>query len=176
MNLREQRLWLEAHPGMPLDENISERQDAVVTVEPYPDAEEDIARLLPEHLREIDEHLSHAIPELDKEFYRRLWDIGTLYVVTARDNAELVGYIVTAINRHPHYRGQICAFGTLCYVIPEYRGRGIFSRMLQESERVVGYLGIGMIAMGARLTHDSGKSLVKCGFSPLETAYLKVFR
>lgn len=61
--------------------------------------------------------------EIEPDFglYRGLSDAGRLVLITARDSAVLVGYIVAYLYQSPHHKKMLVANGDSIYIEPEFR-------------------------------------------------------
>ena len=59
--------------------------------------------------------------EPDMEQYQRLQDSGVLVILTLRDEAALVGYLVAAVYRSLHHKKMVCANVDTLYVEPDHR-------------------------------------------------------
>lgn len=171
--LRAQREWLEAHPGVALDEKAPAR-DPVLAIESYGSVKPELERLLVEHLREIDPHLASYEIAMSDAIYGSLDRAGILSVVTARDDGALVGYLLLAFLPHPHYKWVTFGSVTLVYVAKAWRGSGVYGRMLDRALDLGKDCGVELFACGARHSHAGDRALVRRGFVPFETTYLRV--
>jgi predicted GNAT superfamily acetyltransferase len=59
--------------------------------------------------------------EPDFDAYQRLSDVGALAVVTLRDEARLVGYVVGFTYRALHHKHILGGIGDTVYIEPDYR-------------------------------------------------------
>lgn len=85
-----------------------------------------------------DQDLFHI--DMDWDLYRALDSIGKLLTCTARDESRLVGWHLSVIGPHPHYRSTVFGLQDTYYVLPEYRsdpmtGIRLFMFMEEESRR-----------------------------------------
>ena len=115
------------------------------------------------------------IPKVDVDglFYARLESAGCLHVVTARDEARLVGYYVGAVLPQPHYKNIICASADLYYLAPEYRKaqNGVmFLLFIQDSlkER-----GVQWVIMGTKMNKDLGELYRALGYEKTDEVWRK---
>lgn len=172
MNVREQRQWLEQHPGIPLDES-GER--VLYGVESYIDALPELKAIYPEHWAEI--ALDKAAIPLDPDYdaYERMAFAGILHLVTARKGGELVGYHLSMIHGHMHYRTSRTCFTDIFYLKPAYRTGMVGYKLLRFFRDSVQGMGVQKIYMGTKLAHDIGPLLERLGFKPIERIYTMVF-
>lgn len=91
--------------------------------------------------RELDDMLKLHVEELSKfsskldpdwNVYQKLEDNNLLHIVTARDNEKLVGYYVSIIATHHHYKNSIIAENDIHYVLPEYRKGWLGYKFLKQ--------------------------------------------
>ena len=99
------------------------------TLEQIRDEEfEDILKL---HSKELTEFSFQLNPNWDT--YQQLEDIDALHIVTARDNEKLVGYYVSIITTHHHYKDALIAENDLHYILPEYRKGWLGYKFLKQA-------------------------------------------
>lgn len=142
--------------------------------EPFWQALEDAAPLLPRHFDEIAENkeiLGRPDPDLDR--YRILDATGKLHTLVARDGARLVGYFVCITDNALHYRTIRAGSEDLYYLAPEYRGRPGFQLIL-EAERMMRELGVQVATMKTKEANNKGPVLERLGWRPFERVYCKV--
>jgi L-amino acid N-acyltransferase YncA len=73
------------------------------------------------HWEEIAIHRD-AIPlDPDVAEYQRLEDAGILSVVVGRHEGEVIGYYISFVKPHLHYRSTLHAFTDVYYVVPAFR-------------------------------------------------------
>ena len=73
-------------------------------------------------------------PAWDK--YVQMELAGTLYFFAARDGKKLVGYIITILHPHLHFRDMLYAFVDALYLKPKYRD-GDSKTFVLENEAVL---------------------------------------
>jgi len=81
--------------------------------------DEEFEDMLKLHSKELTEFSFPLNPNW--ELYQQLADSDMLHIVTARDNRKLIGYHVSFILIHHHYKDMIVAENDLHYILPEYR-------------------------------------------------------
>ena len=64
--------------------------------------------------------------------YQRLEDINALHIVTARDAEKLVGYYVSIITTHHHYKDALIAENDVHYILPRYRKGWLGYKFLKQ--------------------------------------------
>lgn len=170
----EREFWKE-HPGEPFDEGAFARSAPVFSVERYQDTIAEVRLLYPAHWAEI--ALDHAaIPlEPDYERYDALAAAGILHLVTARVQRELIGYHLSMIHGHLHYKSSLTCFTDIFYLKPEHRNGFTGYKMLKFFRDSVRTMGVQKVYMGTKLSHDIGPLLERLGFKAIERIYSQVF-
>jgi GNAT superfamily N-acetyltransferase len=174
-----ERKFFSEHPGVPFDEGAyrrEERAPVVFAVERFEQCRGDAAALLKDHWREI--ALDQDVIELDPDWekYAALAKDGALHVVTARDGGELVGYHLSVIRPHLHYKASLTCFSDVMYLKPEYRQGLTGYKLIRFFRDSVKARGVQKIYMGTKLALDLDPILRRLGFTPIERVYTQVFR
>ena len=174
--LATERAFFAEHPGGVFDE-AWHVQDAAVTyaVEAYHDALPEVRELLEEHWREV--ALDHATIKLDPDYerYASLAASGALHLCTARSNGMLVGYHISLINSHLHYKSSLTCFTDIFFLRKQYRTGLTGYKLLKFFRDSVKKRGVQKIYMSMKLTHEIGPLLERLGFKPIERVYTVVF-
>jgi len=131
--------------------------------------------MYPEHWAEIALDKDAIKLDPDYEKYRAMAEAGILHLVTARCDGRLVGYHLSMIYPHMHYRKSLTCFTDVFYLKPEYRVGMIGYKMLKFFRDSVKARGVQKIYMGTKLSHDIGPLLLRLGFNPIERIYTLVF-
>ena len=138
-------------------------------LETLADALQDIGPLLENHYEEICAHpeLLQLNPDLDR--YHLIQAAGGLQIYTARDRGELVGYVVSILGPHLHYRDTIQAIVDLIYIDPEMRGGTLGYRLLKGALRELRNSGgAELISVHMKVKHPFRSLLSKLGFELVE--------
>ncbi|MHB8815838.1 MAG: GNAT family protein [Steroidobacteraceae bacterium] len=167
------------HPGEPFDEGAYEkieRQPVAFAVETYRQAQPGIADLLPAHWEEI--ALDKDAIKLDVDWANYAWlaEQGMLHIVTARDGNVLVGYHISIIRPHAHYKGSLTCFSDIMYLKPEYRAGMTGYKLIRFFRDSVKAKGVQKIYMMTKLTLDLDPILRRLGFKAIERVYTQVFQ
>lgn len=145
-------------------------------VEQWDACRAEMAPLWEPHYREIAIH-QDAIPlapNIDE--YNVLHAAGQLCVIVGRAAGRIVGYHISIIKPHLHYRNTLHAFGDVYYLAPEYRGNGGGDLMLKAVDEA--YLARGVVkAFSAyKIKHPLGKLFAAHGWEETETVVTKLFK
>jgi GNAT superfamily N-acetyltransferase len=73
------------------------------------------------HWEENGQYRDRVQLEPDILAYERLESCNALCLVTARSEGWLVGYYLSNVLRHPHYRETLFSFNDAYYLLPEFR-------------------------------------------------------
>src|SRR5215510_1447608 len=107
----------------------------------------------------------------DFDDYITLQNLGRLVLIGAYDHSALICYTVHSIWRHYNDRTLLMAQRRSQYVMQEYRGRGIATKMLELSHDELRRRGVHKVLLNDRGMHRD--YLRKLGYSRLETVYCK---
>jgi ribosomal protein S18 acetylase RimI-like enzyme len=99
---------------------------------------------------------------------------GTLHCFGLYSDGGLVGYAIFQVSAHLHFKSTRYAFNSGLYVKPECRRGNAGSKLLVESERLLGRMGIKKITYSVPDTSALGPVLKKGGYVPSETYYTKL--
>jgi GNAT superfamily N-acetyltransferase len=129
--------------------------------------------LLEEHWAEIatDKSIELA-PDFDN--YQLLQDTDHLHMLFCRDEInQIIGYMVTFITPHMHYKNMIYAQNDLIYIHPNHRRGSLASRMLKVFEQQMKEKGVDVIHMHVKVAFEFGAMLTRIGFMHEENIYRK---
>lgn len=106
------------------------------------------------------------------EAYRGCSKVDGLLLVTARENGVLVGFIVSFIAAHPHWKDVRMAMTDMIYLEPSARKGRNFQRMLEFCKTQVKLRGASyfLASLPARRAH--GKILERAGWKEWERIYV----
>lgn len=107
----------------------------------------------------------------DFDDYIRLQQDGRLVLLSASDRFCLIGYTFHSIWRHYNDRTMLMAQRRSQCVLPEYRGQGIATKMLELSHEELRRRGVHKVLLNDRGMHRD--YLRKIGYTRLETVYCK---
>jgi len=146
----------------------------VFGVEKYEDVIDEMKVYYPLH---YDELASNHEIELDPDYeaYLKLKDF--LHVVTVRDSDcdnKLVGYHISIVMPHLHYRKSLTAHTDIYYLHKDYRKGLAGINMLKYMEKSVKEIGVERIYMMTKTNLNRGKILDRLGYSEKEHIYTKM--
>ena len=154
------------------------RTKSTSTVEIREGSLEEIQRqggaLIQAHYEEVALHKD--LMELDPD-WKRYYEIdlkGNLLVLVAvKQKVGMVGYSVTFLLSHPHYRRLIVAQNDVLFVASEVRSTGIGPRLIFDTERRARDRGAQLMLWHAKQQTALEKLLPKLGYGVQDIIYSK---
>jgi hypothetical protein len=119
--------------------------------------------LMERHYDEIAQFKEVQKLDPDWEAYERMEVAGKLWVMTAREGAQLIGYIVMFINYDPHYRTLLRATEDIHFIVPEHRKGLLGYRMLAEMKKAMQAKGVNTITLRTKANSDHGLLFERLG-------------
>jgi Acetyltransferase (GNAT) family len=110
--------------------------------------------LLEKHYDEIAQFKEVQVLDPDWEAYDRMEKAGKLWVMTVRDGACLIGYIVMFIGYDLHYRRMLRATEDVHFLLPEYRKGMLGFRMLARMKKEMQAKGVHTITLRTKANND----------------------
>lgn len=108
-----------------------------------------------------------------EEAYEQLDALDQLQVLTVRDAGALVGYHISIVRMHLHYRGTLHAYTDVYYLKPEARQGSVGVRLFREVERHLRERGVQKMFTGTKLSLDMGRIFERLGWVETERLYTK---
>lgn len=153
------------------------RARVTFAVEAWSHARAEIEILLPLHWREI--ALDQDVIPLDMDWaaYAELERQGILHVVTVRTpSGMLVGYFISFVRMHIHYRTSLTAFEDMFFLLPSWRRGWTGVRFFAFVERAWRARGVERAAISYKLHFRAGlvgRLLEYLGWQATEKMYTK---
>jgi len=119
----------------------------------------DAEPLLEEHYKEIALYQDDIEYAPDFDAYRVMEAAGILHIMTAREDGVLLGYCVSFVHRHPHYKNDIFAINDVLYVHPEYRHGEVSGALLESVEEEMTAAGVSVMTFHMK-THKPFEALM----------------
>lgn len=132
-----------------------------------------MAHLWPAHWEEV--AINKDVIKLDPDFdtYDVFARNGMLHMVIARRAGEIVGYHVSIVRPHLHYRTSLSAFTDVYYISPEYRTGRTPLRLFQFTEKSLKARGVQKMFTGTKVFLDAGRLFEHMGWTLTEKLYTK---
>ncbi len=125
----------------------------------------EIVPLFTNHWKEIANH--QGVIPLDPDFdkYQNVEDNNMLRIYTARDDGKLIGYFISFVSPHMHYKSTIYALNDIMYIDPSYRGSTVGFRLIKGAMvDLKSNCGVDKLVIHMKVTHEFRKLLTKLGF------------
>ena len=97
--------------------------------------------LFDEHYEEIARNKQVMVLKPDEETYRKSEEMGTIFILSARQNDVLIGYSVNFVSNHLHYADLKLAQNDLLFISKEHRGGRVGLRLIKDTENHARSLG-----------------------------------
>lgn len=151
----------------------TEQGVATFTRERWVDVEQDIQNIQSLHWEEIAVNKSHIPLDPDWELYRTLDAKGFLCPIIVRVDGRVVGYYISVVKSHPHYRSTLFGFLDSFFILPEYRKGTLGLKLFVEMEKVMREFGVQCLHSGMKIHHDVGPVFERLGWTPIEVMWTK---
>lgn len=145
----------------------------VFAVEPLANVYDEASTLTPLHWDEIAPYKDLLFLNPDMELYRASEKAGRLLVITARAGAELVGYLLLQVHRHPHYKHVLCATEDMKYLRPEYRRGMTGARLIRFAEAEAKKRGCRLMTQRSKAKSGHGALYRRLGYELMDETYTK---
>lgn len=142
-------------------------------VEPLAEVYPEAAALTGLHWLEIAPYQDLLFVNPDMELYLATEKAGRLLVITARAGAELVGYLLLQVHRHPHYKHVLCATEDMKYLRPDYRRGMTGARLIRFAESQAKERGCRMITQRSKAKSGHGALYRRLGYELMDETYTK---
>lgn len=145
-------------------------QFAVETIDQVLD---DMAWLWDIHWQEIALDRAKVPLNPDVDTFRALEDAGLLLIVTARDGEKMVGYHVSIVRPHLHYKQSLTAYADMYFIHPDYRQGMTGVRLFKYLEERLRERGVERIYQGTKVHKDMGRLFERLDYKETERLYVK---
>lgn len=143
------------------------------TVEKYEDCISEVSAYYPSH---YDELASNKEIPLDPSYdsYDVMAKAGLLHVVVARKDGVLVGYHISIVMRHLHYRKSLTAMTDIYYLRKDCRKGMNGVNLFKFMESSLKAIGVERIYMMTKTDFNKGAILERLGYVEKERIYTKM--
>lgn len=125
------------------------------------------------HYDEITRNKGVCVLDPDWPAYERLEAAGVLLVLGAWDGSTMIGYSVTLVLPHLHYRNTIVAQNDVLFVAPDSRGSRAGLALIKTTERMAKERGAALMLWHAKLHTKLHAVLPRLDYSEHETIFAK---
>ena len=106
--------------------------------------------LFDEQYEEIARNKHVMVLKPDEETYRKSEEMGTIFILSARQDDKLIGYSVNFVTNHLHYADLKLAQNDLLFISKEHRGGRIGLKLIKETEKHATSLGCKLMLWHAK--------------------------
>lgn len=147
----------------------------IIAHECLANVKQDIQPLLEKHWLETEPNQETILLNPDWEQYALLDSAGILHIFTARDNGNLVGYLVMMLSKSIHHKDHLFATTDVIYVKPEYRKTHTGADLIKFSESHCKENGASLMTLNMKVEFPFDRLMTTMGFNLLERVYHKCF-
>lgn len=144
--------------------------------EKFKEVIDEIKPLLESHYEEIAMYKDQVPFDPDYERYSQMCDLGVLHVVTARDEGRIVGYYISFIVPHIHYKTTMYANNDILFLHPDYRGTTAAPRMFKFAEKALKDKGVDVMMIHMKTYSSFDRMLERMGWDYTERLYTKCIK
>ena len=147
---------------------ITYQQESLVTTK------EDARPLLEKHWEEIALNKDTIKLNPDWDAYADLEDAGILKIFTARLDGKLIGYFVTFVRSHIHYKDHLFAYNDILYLDKDYRKGFTGAKLMKFAEKCLKDDGVSVLVVNTKRHKPFDVLLKWLGYKHIENIYSKV--
>jgi N-acetylglutamate synthase-like GNAT family acetyltransferase len=125
------------------------------------------------HWQEIALDKDTILLDPDVDSFIVMEQLGGLQIVTARDDGRLIGYHVTIVRNHLHYKSSLTGYVDMYFIHPDYRKGRTGLNLFKFAENKLIEMGCKRIFTSTKLHKDMGKLLEYLGHRETERVYVK---
>lgn len=137
---------------------------------------EEIKPILQLHWEEIALYKNKIVLDPDYDKYVKLDEEGVIRLVTARDGEKLIGYFISMISPHLHYKQDLYAINDILYLDKAYRGADTAIGMFSFAEEDLKSLGVSVIIISMKVMKPFDALCEALEYTCVERAYSKCIK
>ena len=129
--------------------------------------------LFDEHYEEIARNKQVMVLKPDEETYRKSEEMGTIFILSARQNDVLIGYSVNFVSNHLHYADLKLAQNDLLFISKEHRGGRVGLRLIKDTENHARSLGCKLMLWHCKPNTPLNEILPRLKYGVQDVIYSK---
>ncbi len=142
----------------------------------YDDIIEEMKPLFVEHYHEVAMYQDKIDLNPDYVAYKAMADAGVIHFLTVRDEGKMIGYTVTLLHAHPHYKDHDMAVNDILYVHPDYRHGEVAPTLLSKLEQIMKQNGVSVMTFHMK-THKPFETLMSfLAYDKAEALFMKYIK
>lgn len=134
---------------------------------------DEIKPILTKHWEEIAMYRDKVEFKPDYDAYLAMEKIGAIHVVVVRDGVRIIGYYISFIYTHPHYKENKFAQNDILFIHPDYRGGTVAYRMFKFAEKELKKIGCSVNLIHMKTKFPFERLCQKLGMEKQEITYSK---
>lgn len=131
--------------------------------------------IIGQHYEEV-ETLKDFGLDIDYDTYESVYNSKKLVFVSAKDNDELVGYIVFFVMPHIHYKNCLAAHEDLYFLKPEYRKGFNGIKMFKFAQEYLKSIGVDLVLYATKFGTDNSSLFKYLGCKPIDKVFTKLLQ
>ncbi len=142
--------------------------------EPFSAMRPEMETILPLHWKEIarDQEIIKLDPDWDS--YHAMERAGQVHALVARCEGKMIGYHLSFIRPHLHYRQSLSAMVDIYFILPEYRKGRVGIQLFKEVEKSWKQRGVQKAFTGTKCAADKSRVFEHLKWNRTEYLYTKV--
>ena len=144
---------------------------------------ESFAAIIPElvpfapiHWAELAVHQRDVPLNMDWDRFVSMENEGRLHTLTVRHDGQLVGYHISIVSGHLHYKDTPHALVDLYYLAKDHRKHGVGANLFKHVHNSLRQLGVVKIITGTKLHQDHGRLLEHLGYTQTDATYSRLLK
>lgn len=133
----------------------------------------DFCSLLEDHYQELAKNKNLAVLAPDVNKYLAMQDAGIVVTLLARKEDQLVGYSITFITKHLHYKHLVYAQNDVLFVDRSHRKGRVGIRLIKETEKICAEKGAKQIVWHAKPDTPLDMLMPALGYNTQDVMYSK---
>ena len=129
--------------------------------------------LFDEHYKEIARNKQVMVLKPDEPTYRKAEEMGTIFILSARQNDVLIGYSVNFVSNHLHYADLKFAQNDLLFISKEHRGGRVGLRLIKDTENHAKSLGCKLMLWHCKPNTPLNEILPRLKYGVQDVIYSK---
>lgn len=142
-------------------------------IEKLDDFLEEIKPMLFAHWEEIALNKDKIKLNPDYERYYVMEQLGLLRSVIVRDEGKVIGYYISMLAPHLHYKDCYTALNDILYLAPEYRKSDVAYKMFKFAEADLKELGVDLMFLHMKIEFPFVELCEAVGMKKVEYSYSK---
>ena len=142
-------------------------------VESWFDVKDEMSSLWPLHYEEIATNKDKIKLSPDFDTYANYAKTGALHVMVVRETGKIIGYHISIIRNHMHYKESLNAFTDVYYVSKEHRRGNIGTKLFMETEKSLKERGVEKIFTGTKVSLNMSVLFNRLGYAQTEILFTK---